>query len=116
MPGVALAQPARQLVEAQALDLLRRHEQKIVAVRVRFRDLQHQGMLNGVEDPGEAGGKADLRIARRQAQQDAAIEAHAGDGVARAEPQQAAIFGARRGDVGEIGAADELADHFGRLD
>ena len=74
MPGVAVAQAPRQLVELQPLDLLGRHEQEIVAVRVGLRDRQHQGTLEGVEDPGEAAGEADLRIARRQPEQDAAIE------------------------------------------
>ena len=57
-----------------------------------------------------------LRIARGQAEQDAGVDAHAADRVARAEAQQAAILGAGRDDVGEVGAADELAHHFGRRD
>ena len=105
--------PARQLVEAQPFDLLGRHEQEVVAVGVRLRNRQHQRHLERVEDPGRPPVNADFRIARGQAQQDAGINADAAHRVARAEPQQAAILGARRDDVREVGAADKLADDLG---
>jgi hypothetical protein len=66
--------------------------------------------LNASKTQVKPTGDAEFRIARRQTEQDAGIEAHAADRVARAETQQAAILGAGRDDVGEVGAADELAD------
>ena len=71
--------------------------------------------MTALEHPREAGGETNLGIPRRQPKQDAAVEPHAGVGIASAEAQQAAVFRAWRGGHREVGAADKLAHHFGLL-